>query len=106
MILLKKNAGLPCVFYADLYGSLNEEFPGHYSPPGYGGIAIPKLILMRQMYAYGEEISYMDDPNCIGFTRSGASSQSAGAGLAVIINNSWEVREKKMFVGEPHATEH
>jgi hypothetical protein len=48
----------------------------------------------------------MDDPNCIEFTRCGDTSQSAGAGLAVVINNSWQARSKMMDVGQSHAGEY
>ncbi|KAH9205242.1 hypothetical protein DL95DRAFT_318022, partial [Leptodontidium sp. 2 PMI_412] len=88
LILLKKNAGLPYVFYVDLYGLLNKEFLGYYSPLRYSGNIILKLILIRRMYTYSEEISYINNPSYIGFIRSGALSQSTSAGLVVIINNS------------------
>jgi alpha-amylase len=61
---------------------------------------------MRRLYAYGDETLYMDDPDCIGLTRCGDLSHSAGAGLAVIINNDWKVRTKMMSVGTSHAGEH
>jgi alpha-amylase len=105
LILLKRNSGLPCVFYGDLYGSFIDEWRQKYKPPGYGGNVIPKLVLTRRLYAYGDELTYMDEPNCIGFTRCGDSSRSAGAGLAVVINNSWKARTKMMDVGKNHAGE-
>ena len=68
-------------------------------------MALPKMILTRQKYAYGPQIDYFDEPNCIGFTRLGHRTQASGAGLAVIMNNNWEAKGKKMNVGKIHAGE-
>jgi len=57
------------------------------------------------MYAYGTQTDYFDNPHCIGFIRTGHPSHSGGAGLAVVINNSWEAMTKRMCVGKQHAGE-
>ena len=44
--------------------------------------------------AYGEQTDYFDDPNCIGWVRSGADNQST---LAILISNAQE-NYKTMFV--------
>ena len=62
-------------------------------------------MLARQLWAYGSQFDYFDDPNCVGFTRLGHPSMSGGDGLAVVITNSWEYASKMMFVGEQHAGE-
>lgn len=103
LILLRANAGHPCVFYSDLYGSSGRD--GRSIPPTSGGLVLPKIMLARVLYAYGTQIDYFDKPHCIGFTRLGHKSQSGGAGLAVLISNGWEVATKRMNVGRQHAGE-
>ncbi len=109
LILLRADAGLPCVFYADLYGSIGQHpTPGYtnFVPPTSGGAAIPRMMLARKLWAYGPQCDYVDDdPCCVGFTRLGHSSRSAGAGLAVVMTNGWEYARKAMFVGKGHAGE-
>ncbi|KAJ4289938.1 hypothetical protein N0V88_006735 [Collariella sp. IMI 366227] len=108
LILLHANAGLPCVFYADLFGSIGQHpLPGYanFIPPTSGGQAIPKMMLARKLWAYGSQYDYFDDPNCVGFTRVGHSSQSKGDGLTVVMTNAWEYGGKRMFVGRQHAGE-
>ncbi|KAK4101260.1 glycoside hydrolase family 13 protein [Parathielavia hyrcaniae] len=110
LILLRANAGLPCVFYADLFGSFGKHpQPGftNFIPPPAGGAAIPKMMLARKLWAYGSQHDYFDDddPHCVGFTRAGHPSRSDGHGLAVVMTNAWEHRSRAMFVGERHAGE-
>lgn len=68
-------------------------------------MVLPKLVLARRKYAYGPQLDYFDEPDCIGFTRLGHRSQSGGAGLAVILSNGWEFTAKRMNVGKHHAGE-
>ncbi|GAB1318127.1 hypothetical protein MFIFM68171_08337 [Madurella fahalii] len=112
LILLRANAGIPCVFYSDLFGSIGKQHPqpksantGTFVPPVSGGKILPRLMLARRLWAYGAQYDYFDDPHCVGFTRLGHPSKSDGHGLAVIMTNSWEFGTKQMFVGEHHAGE-
>lgn len=109
LILLRANAGIPCVFYADLFGYVRHPpNPGSIistTPPTSGGAVLPKMMLARKLWAYGPQHDYFDDPRCVGFTRSGRRSKSAGDGLAVLMTNAWEYATKRMFVGERHAGE-
>ena len=103
LILLRANAGLPCVFYADLYGSLGGNA---YAPPTSGGQVLPRLMLARRLWAYGTQTDYFaDDARCVGFSRAGHPAHSGGAGLAVVMTNGWEHARKAMFVGARHAGE-
>ncbi|VUC30788.1 unnamed protein product [Clonostachys rosea] len=103
IILLRENFGTPCVFWADLYGTLEPPLP---RPPPNNGIIIPRLILARKLWSYGTETLYFEDsPSCAGFTRSGHPSHSAGAGLAVVMNTGWTSSGKHMCVGKGHAGE-
>ncbi|KAK1749339.1 alpha-amylase [Echria macrotheca] len=108
LILLRANAGLPCVFWADLYGSFGQHpKPDHsnFVPPTSGGAVLPRLMLARRFWAYGSQYDYFDAPSCVGFTRLGHPSQSGGDGLAVVMTNGWEYASKRMFVGQHHAGE-
>ncbi|KAH6637162.1 glycoside hydrolase superfamily [Chaetomium tenue] len=108
LILLRANSGLPCVFYADLFGSVGQHpEPGFTNliPPTSGGLALPKMMMARKLWAYGAQYDYFDDPRCVGFTRLGHHSKSGGHGLAVVMTNAWEYATKSMFVGRHHAGE-
>lgn len=108
IILLRTNCGIPCVFWCDLYGSFGPEPKpdrSNYVPPPVGGTILPKLLLARKMYAYGTQIDYFDQPDCVGFTRFGHPSHSRGAGLAVVVNIGWTFAMKRMYVGRQHAGE-
>ena len=63
------------------------------------GGRLARLISARKRYAYGKQKDYFDQPDCIGWTRSGVQSKNDGAGTAVLLNTSWEYRTKTMFVG-------
>ncbi|KAK3385763.1 alpha-amylase-like protein [Podospora didyma] len=103
LILLRANAGLPCVFWSDLYGSFGPH--NKFAPPTSGGQVLPRMMLARQRWAYGTQVDYFDDPNCIGFTRFGHPLRSRGDGLAVVMTNSWTYASKRMCVGARHAGE-
>ena len=77
----------------------------NFIPPTSGGAVLPRMMLARRFWAYGSQLDYLDEPHCIGFTRTGHPSKSGGAGLAVLITNSWEYQTKKMRVGRRHAGE-
>jgi alpha-amylase len=62
-------------------------------------------MAMRKLFAYGQQRDYLDTEDCIGWTRLGHKSKSNGAGLAVVMTNSWDRRSKRMFVGQRHAGE-
>ncbi|KAK0610129.1 glycoside hydrolase superfamily [Bombardia bombarda] len=108
LILLRANAGLPCVFWSDLYGSFGQHpRPDHsnFVLPTSGGAVVPKMMLARQLWAYGTQVDYFDQPHCIGFVRCGHPARSGGDGLAVVMTNAWECATKPMCVGRRHAGE-
>ncbi|EGO55993.1 hypothetical protein NEUTE1DRAFT_124275 [Neurospora tetrasperma FGSC 2508] len=96
LILLRANAGVPCVFWSDLYGSFgvtsndtpaSEDAasprdtplpdPQHWKPPMCGGQVLPKLMLARRLWAYG-------------------THRAGGAGVACVMANWWEHASKRM----------
>lgn len=107
IILLRADCGLPCVFYGNLYGYPRPNGHGFVEPP-FGGKILPKIVLARKLYAYGQQLDYFDHPNCIGFSRHGHCTDdttSVSPGLAVVLTNGWTYATKRMFVGTEHAGE-
>ncbi len=94
LILLMKD-GYPCVFYGDLYGIGGEESP-------HRGL-LETLLRIRKNGAFGEQNTYFDHPNTIGFTRTG-DAEHPHSGCAVLISNG-EDGSKRMSVGDCHAGE-
>jgi alpha-amylase len=88
-LILLREAGYPCLFYADLYGS-------NYEDKDKGGLVrqvtlnkmeeIEALLRLRKQFAYGEQIDYFDDPQCIGWIRRG-DEDHPGSGCAVLMSN-------------------
>ncbi|KAK4947443.1 hypothetical protein LTR10_013811 [Elasticomyces elasticus] len=100
LILLRGDAGTPCVFWGDIFGNHGPR----PRLPACGG-KLARLAVARKLFAYGQQRDYLDTTDCIGWTRLGHKSKSDGAGLAVIMTNSWDRRSKRMFVGQRHAGE-
>ena len=70
--------GLPCLFYGDYYG-----IDGEFAQESFKEV-LDTLLYARKDLAYGEQTDYFDDPNCIGWTRSGNEDCTP---LAVTISN-------------------
>jgi alpha-amylase len=101
LILLRQD-GYPCIFYADYYGA-------HYTDTGNDGEdyeiwldshqwLIDKFLQVRQTYAFGDQYDYFDHPNTIGWTRLGNDDHPGG--MAVVLTNG-EAGSKWMEVGQP-----
>lgn len=101
-LILLRQEGYPCIFYADYYGV-------KYKDKGRDGkeyeIEMPeitqlkKLLRLRNEYAYGEQTDYFDHPHCIGWVRAG---NEEGPGCVVLLSNA-EKSEKKMQVSAQYA---
>lgn len=92
LILLRED-GLPCLFYGDYYG-----IEGEFAQESFQEV-LDTLLYTRKELAYGEQIDYFDDPNCIGWTRSG---NEGGTPLAVTISND-VANSKTMEIGSDWA---
>lgn len=92
-LILLRQEGLPCLFYGDYYG-----IQGHFAQESFQSVLDP-LLYARKALAYGQQTDYLDDPNCIGWTRSGADGQGP---LAVLISND-QATSKRMEVGKDYA---
>jgi len=92
-LILLREAGLPCVFYGDYYG-----ISGEFAQESFQDV-LDKLLDIRLNLAYGEQIDYLDDANCIGWTRQGKDD---GQPIAVLISND-QAASKSMLVGSEWA---
>jgi len=92
LILLRED-GLPCLFYGDYYGIEGEFAQENFQE------TLDTLLYARKDLAYGEQTDYFDNPNCIGWTRSGNED---GAPLAVTISND-AANSKSMEIGSDWA---
>ena len=92
LILLRED-GLPCVFYGDYYG-----ISGDFAQQSFQA-ELDQLLRIRKDLAYGEQRDYFDDPNCIGWTRSGAEES---APIACVVSNA-AASAKRMEIGQTYA---
>ena len=95
--------GKSCVFYGDYYGT-NPIEDGHPGTCNSIRNELETLLYARKNSAYGEQVNYFDDPDCIGWVRKG-DSVHAGSGLATLITDSYSDKYKYMNVGVQHAGE-
>lgn len=79
LILLRKD-GYPCLFYGDYYGSKGEQ------PTAAKKEILDPLLEARKKCAYGEEVLFLDDYNCIAIQRLG-DKQYLNSGLVCILSN-------------------
>lgn len=97
-IILLRQEGCPCIFYADYYGA-------HYFDKGYEiwmnthRWIIDKLLYARQHFAYGDQEDYFNHPDVIGWTRLG--DQTHPQAMAIILSNASQ-GQQWMKVGKPH----
>ena len=87
-LILLREAGLPCVFYGDYYGISGEFAQQDFQAE------LDQLLRIRKDLAYGEQRDYFDDPNCIGWTRSGTEESAPIACVnfkcGCICPNAWK----------------
>ncbi|QRR01141.1 alpha-amylase [Dyadobacter sandarakinus] len=103
-IILLREAGYPCVFYTDLYGSKYTDLGPDEQEHEITLMRLEpleNLLRIRKHLAYGPQHDYLDDINCIGWTREGDDAHE-GSGCAVLISNH-EDAGKTMYVGTQHA---
>ncbi len=75
-LILLTDAGVPCVFYGDLYGIPHDGIPAVKG--------LDLLLGSRRDHAYGKQVSYFDDFNVVGWIREGDAKHS---GLAVVMSD-------------------
>ncbi len=77
-IILLREAGYPCVFFADLFGLPNDAIPAVAE--------LPLLMEIRRRFSYGPQHDYLDEADLAGWTREGADDEDV-SGVAVVLNN-------------------
>ena len=92
-LTLLREAGYPCVFFADLYGLPNDGIPAVAE--------LPLLMEIRMDCAFGAQHDYLDEPDIVGWTREGSDE---GPGCAVVLSHR-DGGEKEMKVGAHHVGE-
>ena len=95
LILLRK-AGVPVVFWGDLFGIPAQEI----APVG---DALVHMLKLREKLAFGNLVDYFDDPNCIGWVLTGDYEHEL-SGLAVVMTNA-QGAEKEMTISAIHGGE-
>src|SRR5690625_74269 len=93
IILLRKD-GYPCVFYGDYYG-INGDNPVEGQKE-----MIDQLLQIRKDYAYGDQDTYMENEQLIGWVRHG-NDEHPGS-LAVVVSTG-DMATLPMCVGEDQA---
>ncbi len=91
LILLRRD-GYPCLFWGDYYGT-GGQWPQN---PQRG--QLDPLLEARKTAAYGDQVDYFDDPNCIAWLRLGEAGRP-NAGVAVVMTNAGD-SGKRMSFGE------
>lgn len=91
--ILFRQDGIPCVFYGDYYGLPSQNIPPMSD--------LPKMIKIRELYAYGEQNDYFDHENVIGWVRMG-DEEYENSGLAVVLSDG-PGGTKRMFMGRHFA---
>jgi len=100
-IILLLEEGYPCVFYPDLFGAeYTDTKDGESVRIVLPKIEVlPKLLKARQQFAFGEQITYFDEPNCIAWVRNGNDEKS---GCVVVVSNDKDA-SKEIRLGKDKA---
>jgi alpha-amylase len=103
-LILLRQEGYPCLFYADYYGTEYDDRGRdgnlcHISMPSHRFL-LDHFLAARRDFAYGPQYDYFDHPTTIGWTRLGDAVHSGG--LAVLMSNG-DDGYKWMEVGHPGA---
>ena len=95
-LILLREAGTPCVFWGDLFGTPETgDLPAVTE--------LPLLMTMRRALAHGPQHDALDDPDVVGFAREGDDAHP-GSGLAVVLSDR-RAATKRLHVGARHAGE-
>ncbi len=100
-LILLRQGGYPCVFYADYYQQPPYEDKGRHVILHSHRFLIDRFMRARREYGFGDQHDYLDHPNTIGWTRL-RNGQHPGAMAVVLTNGS--AGPKWMNVFRPRAT--
>lgn len=97
--ILLREQGLPCVFYADLYGARYTDKGQEINMQPVSELTV--LLQARQQYAYGAQYDHFAAPDLIGWVRQGINEKK-DSGCAVIVSNH-QGGKINMQMGAQHA---
>ena len=97
-IILLREQGYPCVFYADYYGAQYTDRGYEICMPSHQWM-LNRLLFARTQFAYGAQYDYIDHFNTIGWTRLGTEQHPYA--MAVILSDG-PPGAKWMEVGKPN----
>jgi alpha-amylase len=89
-LILTRVDGYPTVFYGDFYGQPQDKIKPMRDK-------LDPILRARKTAAYGAQYDYFDDPDLIGWTRTGDNAHP-GSGLAVLVTDR-SGGSKRMYVG-------
>ncbi len=98
-LILLREAGYPCVFFADLYGLPNDRIPAVAE--------LPLLLEIRRRFAFGRQKDWFDEPDLVAWMRSG-DYEHEQSGVVVVLSSrdgSQEPVKKTLHLGHRHAGE-
>jgi alpha-amylase len=105
-IILLRDQGYPCIFYADYYGahykaSKEKDGPEYEIWLPSHRFLIDRFLLARTHCSYGPQYDYLDHFNTIGWTRLGTPGHPRA--MAVLMSDG-DPGSKWMEVGKKHTT--
>lgn len=103
-VILLRDQGYPCIFYADYYGAHYKAKKGNDGPEYEIWLTshrflIDRFLLARQHCSYGPQYDYIDHCNTIGWTRLGSPDHPRA--MAVLMSDG-PAGSKWMEVGKQH----
>lgn len=101
-LIMLRQEGYPCLFYADYYGAEYDDYgrdgnQHHISMPSHRFL-LNCFLKVRREYAYGPQYDYFDHSATIGWTRLGNEEHIGG--VAVLMSNGGD-GFKWMEIGQP-----
>jgi len=102
-LILLRQGGYPCVFEADYRGAQYRNCRGGYDVVMYSHqTLIDRMLDVRRRYGWGDQQEYFDDPDVVGWVRTG-NADHPGA-MAILMTDGWSPASKWMNVFRPNAT--
>ena len=99
-LILLREAGYPCVFFADLSGLPTDRLPAVAE--------LPLLLEIRRRFSYGAQIDFFDEPDLVAWARLGDEHEQSGC-VVVLSSRPEEESDgpvaKTIELGPEHAGE-
>lgn len=98
-LILLREAGYPCVFFADLYGLPNDRITAVAE--------LPLLLEIRRRFAFGSQVDAFDEPDLVAWMRKGdAEHEHSGCIVVLTSRDGSDVPvSKTLDLGLDHAGE-